>query len=127
MAERQGQFSETAASTDAAGRFEMLWPRIATTSRQSQGPRLCRNRSTGSASPVRRWRCRRSSSMSGGFIAGQVVNAKTGEAIAVTAAGQPIAIGLYGPAAPHGRTGAAARMAHTDACWPVRHPGGSRR
>ena len=41
--------------------------------------------------------------INGGFIAGQVVNASTGQPIAVTDDGQPIVIGLFGPSQPLGK------------------------
>ena len=127
VAERQGQFSETAAATDAAGRFEIALAEDRYNFSARAKDRVCvalvdRECLAGETQALPPFKLE-----SGGFIAGQVVDAKTGEAIAVTAAGQPIAIGLYGPAAPHGRTGAAARMAQHRSRWPVRHPGGSRR
>jgi hypothetical protein len=39
----------------------------------------------------------------GGWVAGRVINTKTGLPVAVTDEGAPIAIGLYGPSSPRGR------------------------
>jgi hypothetical protein len=39
----------------------------------------------------------------GGFISGQVVNAVTGQPIAISDGGEPITIGLWGPSQPRGR------------------------
>jgi beta-lactamase regulating signal transducer with metallopeptidase domain len=39
----------------------------------------------------------------GGFISGQVVNAATGQPIAISDGGEPITIGLWGPSQPQGR------------------------
>lgn len=50
----------------------------------------------------------------GGLIAGQVINTKTGEPVAVSDSGEPIALGLVGPSQPTGRTISPLRLAFTD-------------
>ena len=50
----------------------------------------------------------------GGLLSGQVVNAKTGEPIAMTERGEPIAIGFYGPSLPYGKLISPLRMTTTD-------------
>lgn len=50
----------------------------------------------------------------GGFIAGKVVNASTGKSIAVTEAGEPIVISLFGPSRPLGKAAWPLRMASVD-------------
>ena len=50
----------------------------------------------------------------GGFIAGRVVNASTGEPIAANEQGRPIEIGLLGPSQPLGKVVAPTRMARVD-------------
>jgi hypothetical protein len=50
----------------------------------------------------------------GGFIAGRIVNASTGQAIAVGNGGEPVALGLIGPSQPLGKAISPMRMATAD-------------
>jgi len=50
----------------------------------------------------------------GGFIAGQVINTKTGQPVAVSDSNEPIAIGLFGPSQPSGRSISPQRLAFVD-------------
>ena len=52
--------------------------------------------------------------INGGFIAGQVVNASTGQPITATEQGRPIEIGLLGPSHPLGKVVSPTRMATVD-------------
>ncbi len=102
VAEQRGKFSETAASTNAAGRFQMVLSEdrfnfsvrakdrvcIAITDRE------CLAGKTLELPPIE--------SINGGFIAGQVLNTSTGRPITVSERGDPIVIGLIGPSQPSG-------------------------
>ena len=114
VAERLGEYSETPASTDASGHFEMVVPEdrynfsvgakdrvgVAITDRE------CLAGQTLELPPFQL--------IHGGFIAGQVVNASTGESIAVNEMGRPIVIGLLGPSQPLGKVVSPSRMATVD-------------
>jgi len=114
VAERLGKYLQTPVSTDAAGRFRMALAEdrysflvrgkdrvgIAITDRE------CLAGSTLELPPF--------TLTSGGFIAGKVVNASTGNTITATDGGKPIAIGLFGPTHPHGKIVSPVRMATVD-------------
>lgn len=52
--------------------------------------------------------------IAGGIIEGQVLNAATGQPVNISDRGQPIALGLFGPSSPQGKTIAPARLAIVD-------------
>ena len=114
VAERLGTHSEAVASTDAAGRFEMALAEdrynflvrardrvaVATTDRE------CLAGETLGLPPFTLIR--------GGLIAGRVVNASTGQAIAVGNRGEPVALGFFGPSQPLGKVISPLRVATVD-------------
>ena len=114
VAERLGDLSETVVSTDAAGRFAVAIQEdrynFSARARDrvcvSITDRECLAGATLELPPLRL--------IGGGFIAGRVVNAKTGEPISVTAGGEPIALGLLGPSQPPGKAISPARLASVD-------------
>ena len=114
VAESLGKFSESrrlhrrlraVRGGDPGGSLQLLGP--------GQGPRLCVHHGSGvprratlELPPLRL--------IGGGFIAGRVVNAKTGEPISVTAGGESIALGLLGPSQPPGKAISPTRLASVD-------------
>lgn len=114
IAERLGEFSETAAATDADGRFTLALPEDRYTFRVVAADRV------GVAIIDRECRAGEALELppfiltAGGFIAGRVINAATGQPIATTEAGEPVAIGLIGPSHPLGQVLSPSRDAATD-------------
>jgi beta-lactamase regulating signal transducer with metallopeptidase domain/5-hydroxyisourate hydrolase-like protein (transthyretin family) len=52
--------------------------------------------------------------VAGGFIVGQVINTSSNQPVTVTDGGEPIAIGLFGPSQPSGRSISPQRLAFVD-------------
>ena len=114
VAERQGQFSETPASTDAAGRFAMVLPEDRYNFSVRAKDRVCialtdRECLVGETLALPPFTL-----IGGGFIAGRVVNTATGQAIAVGNGGEPVALGLIGPSMPLGKGISPSRAATVD-------------
>ncbi len=114
VAERLGEYSETSASTDAAGRFEMALPEDRYNFSVRAKDRICiaitdRECLAGQALELPTFQL-----IDGGFIAGRVVNTSTGQPIAVTNQGLPIVIGLIGPSQPLGKVISPSRVASVD-------------
>jgi beta-lactamase regulating signal transducer with metallopeptidase domain len=114
VAERLGRHAEAAASTDDAGRFEMVLAedRYNFSVRARDRVALAitdRECLAGEALGLPPFTLIR-----GGFIAGRVVNASTGQAIAVGNGGGPVALGLIGPSQPLGKVISPSRVATVD-------------
>ena len=114
VAERLSEFAETPAAADAAGRFMVVLDEdrynfsarapdrvsVALTDRE------CLAGETVELPALKL--------ETGGFIAGTVIDASTGAPIAGDRRGEPIALSLFGPSRPMGKTIASVRMAWTD-------------
>ena len=114
LAERLGEYSATPATTDAAGRFAMVLPEDRYNFMVRAKDRVCVARTDQECLAGQRLDLRPFQLIKGGFIAGQVVNAATGEPIAVGNGGHPVAIGLFGPSRPLGKVISPTRMATVD-------------
>ncbi len=115
LAQRLGEHpSETPASTDEEGRFEMALAEDQYNFCVRAKDRVCvalKDRECLAGAKVELPPFKLSS---GGFISGQVVNAKTGEPITATEQGHAIAVGLIGPATPDANGITPLRMATVD-------------
>jgi hypothetical protein len=114
VAEQLGNYSETAATTDAQGRFTMVVPEDRYNFSVRAKDRVCvaitdRECLAGETLELPRFEL-----INGGFIAGQVVDAATGQLIKVTEQGEPIVISLFGPSRPLGKAIVPSRMATVD-------------
>jgi Carboxypeptidase regulatory-like domain len=114
VAERLGAYSQTPATTDATGRFEMALADDHYNFSVRAKDRVCiaitdRECLAGDTLELPPFKL-----IGGGFIAGQVLSAATGQAIAVANDGGPIVIGLLGPAQPLGKVVSPSRMATVD-------------
>jgi len=114
VAERLGKYSETPASTDAAGRFEMALPEDRYNFSVRAKDRVCIAITDRECLAGKKLELPPFKLINGGFIAGQVVNASSGQSIAVSDQGEPIVIGLIGPSQPLGKGVSPSRMATVD-------------
>jgi hypothetical protein len=114
IAERLGDYSETSVSTDAHGRFEIALPEDRYNFSVRAKDRVCVAVTDRECVAGEKLELPPFHLIGGGFIVGQVMNAKTGEAIAFTDAGKPIAVGLIGPSQPLGKVISPSRLATVD-------------
>ena len=114
VAERLGEHSRIHASTNAAGRFEMVLAEDNYNFAVNAKDRVCVAMTEQECLTGKELELPSFELINGGFISGQVLNASTGEAITVGPHGNPIVIGLFGPSHPLGKVIAPARMATVD-------------
>ncbi len=108
------EYRETPASTDAAGRFEMVLPEDRYNFCVRAKDRVCIAITDRECLAGQKLELPPFKLINGGFITGQVVNASTGQPIAVTDRGEPIVIGLLGPSQPLGKAVSPLRLANVD-------------
>jgi beta-lactamase regulating signal transducer with metallopeptidase domain len=105
---------ETFATTDAAGRFRMVVPEDRCHVLAEAIERVCpalldQDFVAGEKVELPRFKL-----VAGGLIAGQVINTSTNQPVTVSDSGEPIAIGLFGPSQPSGRSISPQRLAFAD-------------
>ncbi len=114
IAYRHGEHAERPTSTDTMGRFEMALEEDEYTFCVGAKDRVCVALTDRECLAGGKVELPPFTLVKGGFISGQVVNAKTGEPIAMTERGEPIALGFYGPSLPLGKVISPLRLATTD-------------
>jgi hypothetical protein len=114
LAFRMSEHAERSTSTDSTGRFEMALQEAEYTFCASAKDRVCVALTDRECLAGGKVELPPFSLSKGGFISGQVVNARTGRPIAMTERGEPIAIGFFGPSLPLGKVISPLRLATTD-------------
>ena len=114
LAERLGEHSETPASTDATGRFEMSLAEDHYNFCVRAKDRVCMALTDRECIAGEDLELPPFVLIGGGFISGRVKNARTGEAISLSDGGEPIFLGLLGPSQPLGKGISPLRVAAVD-------------
>ena len=114
LAYRDDGHAERPTSTDAMGRFEMALEEDEYTFCVGAKDRICVALTDRECLAGAKVELPPFTLLKGGLISGQVVNAKTGEPIAMTERGEPIALGFHGPSLPLGKVTSPLRLATTD-------------
>ena len=109
-----GQHAERPTSTDAVGRFEMALEEDEYTFCVGAKDRVCVALTDRECLAGGKIELPPFTLTKGGLISGQVINPKTGEPIAMTERGEPIAIGFFGPSLPLGKVISPLRLTTTD-------------
>lgn len=113
-ARRVDEWGEAFAAADEAGRFRLVVPEGRYHFLAEAEDRVCVALTDRECLAGEQVNLPRFTLTGGGFIAGRVVNAATGQPVTVSESGEPIMLGLIGPSQPVGRAVSPARLARVD-------------
>ena len=112
VAQGMEQFSETPATTNVAGEFQLVVPEGRFNFLAKRKDRVCVALTDVECLPGETKELA-FQLITGGFITGKVTNTATGQSV-TTSQGEPIAIGLFGPSEPGGKVISPVRLALVD-------------